>query len=97
MQRSGANPSSACKRCQVENIIVTDVRTEICILATTERSFAEGFRTFVVSDLVGTYDDKQLLADSVLDALRYSAYVVASRELLENISNRGLLPEHVRL
>lgn len=68
----------------IENIVITGVRTEICVLATASRSFAEGYRTFVVSDLVGTYDDKRDISDAILDSLRYSAFVVSSRHLLNS-------------
>jgi len=63
----------------IENVIITGVRTEICVLATVSRSFSEGYRTFIVSDLVGTYDDKKDMSEAILDSLRYSAFVVSSQ------------------
>lgn len=73
------------KEWQIENVVITGVRTEICILATAERSFAEGFRTFVISDLIGSYDNKQEVSDTVLKVLSYACYVVSSIELLERV------------
>jgi len=74
---------STLKEQNVENLVITGVRTEVCVLATAERSFAEGFRTFVASDLVGTYDDKQVIADAVLDALKYASYVMTAEHIRE--------------
>jgi nicotinamidase-related amidase len=62
----------------VRDVIITGVRTEICVNATATRSFSEGFRTFVASDLVGTYDGIPDTASGVLAALKYSAFVMES-------------------
>src|SRR5258706_697767 len=42
----------------IKNIIITGVRTEICVDNTAKRAFSEGFTVFVIEDLVGTNDDK---------------------------------------
>jgi nicotinamidase-related amidase len=71
---------------KMEDVIITGVRTEACVLATAERSFAEGFRTFVASDLVGTYDNKQQIADAVFDLMRYVGYILPSNELIGQLT-----------
>lgn len=78
---AGTNLLQLLKDWNIENVVVTGVRAEVCVLATVARSFAEGFSTFVMSDLVGTYDDKQATASTVLDILRYSSYVMESKDL----------------
>jgi nicotinamidase-related amidase len=69
----------------IENILVCGVRTEICIMATASRSFAEGFRTFVLSDLIGTQDEKMAMTDVVLDSLRYTSHVTTSRDIIPKL------------
>lgn len=79
---AGTNLKQLLDQSNVENIVITGVRTEICIMASASRSFAEGYRTFVISDLVGTYDDKKTISDSILASLEYSSFVMTSTELL---------------
>jgi nicotinamidase-related amidase len=67
----------------IEDIMVCGVRTEVCIVATANRSFAEGFRTFVLSDLIGTQDEKMPITNAIMDALRYTSRVTTSREILQ--------------
>jgi len=77
---AGTDLLQRCKEWGTDTIIIAGVRTEICVTHTACRSFAEGFRTIIMSDLVGTYDNKREMAAAVLDALRYSCYVMSSAD-----------------
>jgi nicotinamidase-related amidase len=68
---------------EIETVVVTGVRTEICVLATATRAFAEGFRTIVLSDLVGTRDEKVQTQEVMLQTFKYFGHVMTSRDLLQ--------------
>jgi ureidoacrylate peracid hydrolase len=73
---------------KIKNILVTGVRTEVCVDATAKRAASEGFDAFIVSDLVATYDDKQSIHDGVLDFFRkYYGFVADSQSILDEIRN----------
>ncbi|MCB9813124.1 MAG: cysteine hydrolase [Pseudomonadales bacterium] len=68
----------------IKTLVITGVRTEICIDATAKRAFAEGFDTIILRDLVGTYDDRQKIQDFVLELFnKYSGYVFTSNEFIK--------------
>ena len=69
-----------------QNIVLVGVRTEICILSTASRAFAEGFRTIILSDLIGTQDDRMGMTSVLLDALSYTSHVMTSDQLLEELA-----------
>lgn len=67
----------------IHNVLVSGVRTEICVDITSKRAASEGFDTFVVSDLVATYDDKKDAHNEVLQSFKkYYGYVLTSREII---------------
>lgn len=71
----------------IETVLVTGVRTELCVDASAKRAASEGFRTILVSDLVSTYDDKQELQQSVLDFFsKYYGYSLSSDKVLKLLS-----------
>lgn len=80
---AGTNLKEVLEGWGVRDIIITGMRTEICIMQTACRSFSEGYRTFVASDLVGSYDDRPDVASGVLAALKYSAFIMTSLEIGE--------------
>lgn len=47
------------KNKSIENVLICGVKTEACVDVTAKRSASEGFRTFIISDLIGTNDDRQ--------------------------------------
>lgn len=68
----------------IENILICGVRTEICVDATAKRAASEGFRTIILSDLVGTYDDKQELNNLILKLFqKYYGYSLESSQVLK--------------
>ena len=72
----------------IKNILVTGVRTEICVDTTAKRAAAEGYNTIIVSDLVATYDDRIVRHNEVLDSFNnYYGFVIDSQGVI------GLLSE----
>lgn len=78
---AGTDLLQNCKGWGIDTIVITGVRAEICVTHTTCRSFAEGFRTVVVRDPIGTYDDRREMAAVVLDALGYSSIIMNSSDI----------------
>jgi nicotinamidase-related amidase len=63
----------------IETVLITGVRTEICVDATAKRTASEGFAAVIVSDLVATYDDKnQVQKDTLAFFDKYYGYVADS-------------------
>jgi len=63
----------------IKTILITGVRTEICVDATAKRATSEGFDTIVISDLVATYDDKEDVHNQVLNFFdKYYGFVARS-------------------
>lgn len=77
---AGTDLLRLCLDWSIETVVITGVRTEVCVLHTACRSFAENFRTVVISDLVGTYDNKAGVAATILHVLQYSGYVMTGQE-----------------
>lgn len=66
------------KKFDIKYVIIAGVRTEICVFTTAQRAFTEGFDVIVLSDLVGTYDDRAGSQELVLKILCNSALVTDS-------------------
>lgn len=70
----------------IKTVLVTGVRTEVCVDATAKRAASEGFDTVVLSDLVATYDDKeQVNRDTLLFFGKYYGYVVDSLTIIQKL------------
>ena len=68
----------------IKNVLISGVRTEICVDITAKRAASEGFDTFILSDLVATYDDKSMLQENILDLFqKYYGFVVNSKEIVK--------------
>jgi nicotinamidase-related amidase len=80
---AGTELLSLARGSNIETVVVTGVRTEICVLATATRAFAEGFRTIVLSDLVGTRDEKTETQEVMLETFKYFGHVLTSRDLIK--------------
>jgi ureidoacrylate peracid hydrolase len=71
------------KENSIENVLITGVRTDICIDTTGKRAFAEGFNTFIISDLVATTDQRRTVHDILLATFKkYHGFVITSEEVL---------------
>ena len=82
---SNARLNQILKKQNIKNIVIIGVRTEVCVNATANRSFTEGYRTFVISDLVETYDKYQNLSKGILESLSYASYVWSSDKFLSKL------------
>lgn len=73
------------KKNNIKNVLITGVRTEVCVDATAKRAASEGYDTYIVSDLVATYDDKYEIHDYMLNFFKkYYGFVLRSDEILWN-------------
>jgi ureidoacrylate peracid hydrolase len=71
----------------IKTVLVTGVRTEVCVDATAKRAASEGYDTFVLSDLVATYDDKDQVNENILSFFnKYYGYVVDSLSITQRLS-----------
>ena len=71
----------------IETVLITGVRTEICVDATAKRAASEGFYSVIVSDLVATYDDKDQVQKEILAFFdKYYGYVMDSDALAKLVS-----------
>lgn len=72
------------KQKNIKNILITGVRTEVCIDVTAKRAASEGYNTYIISDLVATYDDKYNIHNYLLNFFKdYYGFVVNSDEILK--------------
>ena len=73
----------------IENVLVSGVKTNVCCRATTIDSASYGFRTYMVSDMLGTNTDE--LNRFHLDELGHQyATAVSSEEVLKMIEEGRL-------
>lgn len=71
----------------IKNVLVTGVRTEMCVDATAKRAASEGYDSFMVSDLVATYDDREVAYNSILELFEnYYGFVVTSKDILSQLN-----------
>lgn len=74
------------KKRGISTVLVTGVRTEVCIDATAKRSASEGFDTVIISDLVATYDDKKSAHKYILSFFdKYYGFVLSSSEVKKGL------------
>jgi ureidoacrylate peracid hydrolase len=72
------------KQNNIKNILISGIRTEVCVDATAKRSASEGYDTYIISDLAATYDDKYKIHDYFLDFFKnYYGSVLTSDEILK--------------
>ena len=75
------------KEKHIKNILITGVRTEVCVDATAKRAASEGYTTYIISDLVATYDDKYQLHDYFLNFFKnYYGFVLSSDEIFKLVN-----------
>lgn len=73
----------------IKNVLITGVRTEVCVDTTAKRAAGEGYNTIIVSDLVATYDDRKVIHDEILDFFhKYFGFVLDSRSVLEALEQK---------
>ena len=71
----------------IKNVLITGVRTEICIDTTAKRTLAEGMLPIIIEDLVATHDSKNEIHNSVLETFKmYHGLVMTSDEILNNLN-----------
>jgi len=76
------NLGALLRKKHIRNVLVSGVRTEVCVDATAKRSALEGYETFIIKDLVATYDDRKSIHAGVLRFFQsYYGFVVTSREI----------------
>lgn len=81
---AGTNLKDILSERNIRNIIVTGVRSDICVDATAKRAFAEDYNVFVVKDLVATSDERTNQQEVILETFgTYSGFVLSSQEVLE--------------
>lgn len=69
---------------KIKTVLITGLRTEICVDVTAKRAAAEGYDTIIISDLVASYDDKKELHDQVLTFFDiYNGFVADSQTVLK--------------
>lgn len=74
------------KNKDIKTVLVTGVRTEVCVDSTAKRAASEGFDTFILSDLVATYDDKDQVNEDVLFFFnKYYGYVTDSLNIIQEL------------
>jgi nicotinamidase-related amidase len=80
----------------IKNLLVTGLRTELCVDATAKRAATEGYDTFIISDLVATYDDKLKNHERVLDFFNtYYGFVIKSQDILDILENKKTIKQIV--
>jgi ureidoacrylate peracid hydrolase len=77
------------KKNKIEIVLITGVRTDICIDTTGKRAFSEGFNTFIISDLVATTDQRKEIHDILLATFnKYYGFVINSETVLKLLKKR---------
>jgi ureidoacrylate peracid hydrolase len=72
----------------IKNVLISGVRTEICIDTSAKRTLAEGMLPIIIKELVATHDSKMEIHNSVLETFKmYHGLVMGSDEILD-ILNR---------
>lgn len=68
---------------KIKNVLVCGVRTEVCVEPTAKRAASEGFNTYIIKDLVATYDDKLRLHHEIFAHFaKYYGFVMSSHQIL---------------
>lgn len=74
------------KRKKIEHVLISGVRTELCVDITAKRAVSEGFEVTIAEDLVATFDDKYLLHDAFLQLFgKYYGRVKRSKTILKEL------------
>jgi len=74
------------KNKNIRNVLITGVRTEVCVDATAKRAASEGYDVFILKDLVQTYDDHQSIHEYTLKFFNdYYGFVVNSNDILKEL------------
>lgn len=80
---SYTNLNNILKEKNIQNVLVCGVRTEVCVDATAKRAASEGYDTFIIRDLVATYDDKKKLNEEILAFFdSYYGQIVTCKQVL---------------
>jgi len=75
------------KEHDIETVLITGVRTEVCVDATAKRAASEGFNSVIVGNLVATFDDKGQTQKEILAFFdKYYGYVMDSGTLTKLVS-----------
>lgn len=70
----------------ITTVLVSGVRSDVCVDATAKRAASEGYETVIISDLVATYDDYDQIQTQLLDFFdRYYGSVITSEKVLRLI------------
>ena len=70
----------------VENVLVCGIKTNVCCRQTAIDSVSHNFKTFMVSDMTSTNDEKTK-AFHLDEINRYFAKVIDSQEVLRRLDN----------
>lgn len=74
------------KNKEIKTVLITGVRTEVCVDATAKRAVSEGFDTIIIDDLVATYNDKGQLHKDILAFFdKYYGFVMSSLEVKKEL------------
>ncbi|MBY0110591.1 cysteine hydrolase [Patescibacteria group bacterium] len=85
---AGTTLATLCAERKIRNILITGVRSDICVDATAKRAFAEGYNVFVVKDLVATSDERLKQHEVILETFgTYSGFVISSKEAEQSLSS----------
>lgn len=66
----------------IRNVLIAGVRSDICVDATAQRAFAEGYNVFILEDLVATSDERTNQQKVILETFgTYAGFVMSSQEV----------------
>ncbi len=81
------NIQTLLKKRNIQNVLISGVRTEVCVDATAKRAASEGYNSFILSDLVQTYDGNQFIHEHTLAFFNdYYGFVVTSDDILQELN-----------
>ena len=70
----------------VENVLVCGVKTNVCCRATATDASAYRFRTYMISDMLGT-NTKEINDFHLAEMTKYFAKAISSDEVCERLKN----------
>ena len=82
----GTNLAEILRERGVENVLVCGVKTNVCCRATATDASAYRFRTYMISDMLGT-NTKELNDFHLAEMTKYFAKAISSDEVCERLKN----------
>lgn len=82
----GTNLDQILRERGVENVLVCGVKTNVCCRATATDAFSHKFRTFMISDMLGT-NTAAINAFHLEEMTKYFAKAISSEEVCSRLAN----------